>query len=130
MDKIGFPEWLTSEIEKRGLTKAEFAKQSGLSASHITRITNGEQTPGSDTIVEIARVLNLPPEDVFRRVVGIKSRGEDEEIGQLAYRISKLPAEDQQIIDDLIQAMLSRRGIFTNEKNNTSNSAAPSAQQI
>jgi len=130
MDKIGFAEWLTYEIEKRGLTKAEFAKQSGLSASHITRITSGEQTPGSDAIVGIARALKLPPEDVFRRVAGIKNNEENEEVEQLAYRISKLPAEDQQIIDDLIQAMLSRRGIFTKEKNNTSNTEAPSAQQI
>lgn len=71
MNKVDFTEWLESVLLERRMSRAELARASGISAPHISRIMNGEQSPGVDAITAIARAIDKSPEEVFRRVAGI-----------------------------------------------------------
>ncbi|WP_075064571.1 helix-turn-helix transcriptional regulator [Ornatilinea apprima] len=123
-----FKEWLDKSLDDRNWKYADLARFTGLDSAVISNIVNGRRGLGIDTAALIGDVLAVRPDFLLRLYGALPPIPKEEnEIEQLAYRISKLPAEDQQIIDDLIQAMLSRRGIFTNEKNNISNTEAPSA---
>jgi transcriptional regulator with XRE-family HTH domain len=102
MDKFEFIEWLEDQLKQLGMNRADLARASGLSATHITRILNGEQTPGVDGILAIAKGITKPPEEVFRRVAGL-SRPEQDPVGDEAvYLISLLPnSRKRQVLDYL-----------------------------
>lgn len=127
-----FKEWLDKSLEGRNWKYADLARITGLDSAVISNIVNGRRGLGIDTAALIGDVLGVRPDFLLRLYGALPPIPKEEnEVEQLAYRISKLPAEDQQIIDDLIQAMLSRRGIFANEKHSSSSSnEAPAAQQV
>ena len=70
MRKIVFGEWIQSELEKRGLTIADLARLGNTSSSTLWRIVRGERNAGIDSVLAIARGLNLSPFEVFSRVIG------------------------------------------------------------
>lgn len=92
MSKVEFIEWLEHILNDRGMSRADLARASGLSAPHISRILNGEQSPGNEAIVSIARAINKPPEEVFRRVVGLRPVDPPEN-EELNYLFDMLPEE-------------------------------------
>lgn len=47
------------------MDKAQLAKRAGVSASEITRVENGERTPGDGLKCVIASALNMPVERLF-----------------------------------------------------------------
>lgn len=63
-----FTEWLQREMEKRGWNQAELSRRSGVTTAQVSRINTGEQRPGPTVCRAFARALQLPPEEVFRRV--------------------------------------------------------------
>jgi transcriptional regulator with XRE-family HTH domain len=71
MGKITFIEWLAEIMKSKGKSKADLARSSGLSPAQITRITTGEQGPGIDTIVALARALDIPATEVFKKAAGL-----------------------------------------------------------
>lgn len=62
-----FGDWLNSVLLERGMTRFELARLSGISASHIHRITTGERGAGEKTIAAVSKALQIPPEEVFRK---------------------------------------------------------------
>jgi transcriptional regulator with XRE-family HTH domain len=71
MNKTDFIEWLEIVLHEQKMSKADLARATGISASHITRIMNGDQSPGINNIVLIARAIKKRPEEVFRKIAGI-----------------------------------------------------------
>lgn len=61
-----FSEWLTREIETRGLSQAELAYKAGVSAATISHVLSGARNAGADLCVAIAKALGYSPEYVFR----------------------------------------------------------------
>lgn len=65
MDK--FSEWLLKQIDERGMKLSELAREAKLGSGTLNHIIAGRRNPGVDVCNAIARVFNLPPEDVLRR---------------------------------------------------------------
>ncbi|MGC1374647.1 MAG: helix-turn-helix transcriptional regulator, partial [Anaerolineales bacterium] len=77
MTNSNFIDWLRKELEERGWSQAELARQSKLSPAQITRLLNGERGIGETGLNAIARALRLPPETVFRAAGMLPNRATD-----------------------------------------------------
>jgi transcriptional regulator with XRE-family HTH domain len=64
---MDFVNWLNEELGKRDWSIRELARRSGISHASISQVLNRHRYPGSDFCLAIARGLQLPPEEVFRR---------------------------------------------------------------
>lgn len=67
IDRKAFGSWLQKERERRGLTQADLARQSGLSRAVIHKIESGASLPGIRTFIAISDVLHLSPTHLFRQ---------------------------------------------------------------
>jgi transcriptional regulator with XRE-family HTH domain len=61
-----FSKWLLEKIEESGWSYSEIGRRGHISHARISPVINGEK-PGWDFCVAIARVFQVPPEEVFRR---------------------------------------------------------------
>lgn len=52
--------------EAAGLTQERLAWAAGLHQTEIARIESGQRNPGLDTIIKVARGLELAPAELFR----------------------------------------------------------------
>lgn len=69
---IEFARWLRKELAARQerdprWTQTYLARRAGVSHSTISRIMGARHYPQMDTLMAIARALNLPPHEVFRQ---------------------------------------------------------------
>lgn len=110
-----FTDWLTSELDTRGWSRAEAARRGGISASILDKIISGYSQPGDKTCRGLARAFGLTTEEVMRRAGLIPSRGttdvRDPELRALMVEIADLvhgmtPAQRRYFID---QVRLMRR---------------------
>lgn len=63
---ISFADWLTAEMNQRGLSQSDLARQAGLARSVINKITNHiNKKPDPETCKAIARGLQKSPITVF-----------------------------------------------------------------
>lgn len=51
--------------ERRGLTQEQLGWAAGIHQTAIARIEKGERKPSLDTILKLARGLEVPPADLF-----------------------------------------------------------------
>lgn len=130
-----FGAWLKEQIEKCEMTQGEFARRVGLQQSQISRIISGERGTTIEVLEGIARVLRVPPEDVFRIAAGYGLQSEKSNlIQQIEYLVLDLPEEEQ---DNIYQYALLRhrlaeeRGKYDAQKDdkNKRPSAPPAATQ-
>lgn len=56
-------------ISHSGKSMSRIARESGLSLSHVSRISRGERTPSPDVILRLAIVLGANAMDVLSAVV-------------------------------------------------------------
>jgi transcriptional regulator with XRE-family HTH domain len=61
-----FPEWLETELKKRGWRPSDLAQAAGLYPATVNRVLNRERQAGPDVCNAIARALGQPPEKIFR----------------------------------------------------------------
>jgi len=69
-----FVEWLNSAIEAKGWSRAEFARQTKLSPSQVTRLLNGERGIGEQSLNSIAIALKLPASLLFEKAGFLPSK--------------------------------------------------------
>jgi transcriptional regulator with XRE-family HTH domain len=63
-----FGEWLLEVIQGRGWSQADLARASGLTRAAISNYVNNKITyPDEHALARIARALQLPPEELYRR---------------------------------------------------------------
>jgi transcriptional regulator with XRE-family HTH domain len=111
-----FPDWLNEQLRISGWKPTDLAKRAGIDDGVISRIISRERKPSSGTLKKIARALNLPEEEVFHAADILKGDPINDRAARLAYRIGQLPAEDQEIIDAMIDGLYSRRKIRGDKK--------------
>jgi transcriptional regulator with XRE-family HTH domain len=110
-----FSDWLTSKLADEGLKPADLAKRMGKDPSVISRFLSGERLPATETIVEIARALRVPPEEVFRAAVGLPPKGEStEKLDEAVHVLGLLDLDDLEEIIQIARLKLDRDE--TNEK--------------
>jgi len=61
-----FAAWLTSEMDRRGWTNSELARQAGIAQSNISMVISGQKNPGLSFCVNVAQAFGYPPERVLR----------------------------------------------------------------
>ena len=92
-----FKDWLSKELNKRDWIPAQLAKASGVGADVISRILSGDSGGRCDTLVQIAKGLNLPPELVLSKAGIIPRLPEgSEEIKEFLYLFSKYPGDEKE----------------------------------
>lgn len=109
MTTISFQEWLNEQLRLEGWTQADLARIAKVDGGVISRLLTGERSPKPETLVSIAKAFRLPPEQLFRIAGVLPSHSINERSTRLAYRISQLPAEDQETIDAMIDGLYNRR---------------------
>lgn len=72
-----FVTWLGIEIEKRGWSYSETARQCGISQSIISKVMSYTSTPGLDFCVGIAKAFGIPVESVLRKAGLLPDSPED-----------------------------------------------------
>lgn len=65
--ETGFSEWLQQQMDERGWSQADLARNSGLTRAAISNYVNAVRAaPDADSCVALARAFKLPPEHVLR----------------------------------------------------------------
>lgn len=61
-----FSEWLLKELNRRGWSQADLAREAGLTRGGVSLLISQNRMPGVETVVGIARAFNLPTDEVLR----------------------------------------------------------------
>lgn len=56
-----FRDWLTEELNRRGWSKSELARQAGLSPSIVSKMLLGDRNITADQCIKLAQALGLSP---------------------------------------------------------------------
>lgn len=62
-----FCQWLKTELQARGWSQDDLARQTGISYGVIHDILNDYRTPDPELCAHIAKALRISPEIIFRR---------------------------------------------------------------
>ncbi len=102
-----FSKWLQNEIDKRGWSQADLAREAGLSRGAVGNVLRQERDPGKEFLIGISRALHIPPEEIFR-IAGFlpETRDEDPLAKEAAYLVGLLPEEQKQVVVDYIRFLL------------------------
>jgi len=108
---MDFSDWLIAEMNKRGWSQADLAREAGLNRQVISTYVNRQrEKPDSNVLIAIARAFNLPPEIVFRRAGLLPPKPPDTEYGEeLLYLLSQLSPQEQAEILDYIRFKASKK---------------------
>ena len=93
----------------KGLSQEKFAEKAELSQQHISRIENGQTYPGVATLAKIAKVLNIPMDDLVDTNVKDK---EDRYTLEILRKLEFLGVEDKHKIEGYIDRVLDENGII------------------
>lgn len=109
-------EWLAEELQRAGISQAEVARKSGVSAAHITKVLKGERGLGESALRAIAEALKIPPEQAFREVGFLPPvPAKTEQTEQLLYLFNQLPQNEKDRLIHHIEAtlmILEREGLI------------------
>lgn len=74
-----FAKWLEDELKSRRWTRADLSRATGLSQTAFSQIFKGQRKPGPDLCIAVARALEVPEEDVFRKAGLLPEKPEDDD---------------------------------------------------
>jgi transcriptional regulator with XRE-family HTH domain len=107
-----FANWLEEELERRGWNQATLAERADVNAASISNIIRGRRAPAPETLLGIARALDLPATTLYRRAGLLPSipsaKGEKEE--QLLDYFRNLPPESQELLLTLARTLHTQAG--------------------
>lgn len=110
MAKIDFPNWLQDELNERGWSQSDLARESGIMPASISRILQGTRNPGPEACTAIANALGFPVETIFRVAGLLPERVDiDEETQQMMHLFEQLADDDQEALISLAQFFIERR---------------------
>ena len=106
-DKCWFSEWLQSEMDNRGWSQADLAREAGVTRAAINGVLTGARGPGNELCVAIANAFHLTPEVVFR-AAGLlpPAREPDPLASEAAHLVSLLPEDKKQIAVEYIRFLV------------------------
>lgn len=105
-----FGEWLREQIKLSGKTQAEFSDLIGIEQPHLSRIINGGRNASNQVLENIAIILGLPAESVFRQAGILRQKPElDQKIEDLNHLMRELPPGDLEEIELIIRMKLNRQ---------------------
>ena len=81
----------------------DLAEKTGLSANYIGMVERGEKIPSLETFINIANALGISADMVLTDVIDIGYTVKD---SMLDEKLSKLPADEREIIYDVVDTMI------------------------
>jgi len=98
-----FQQWLKDELDKRYWTYNELARQADLSSAYVSMVMTGQRNPGEKFCTGVAKALNLPISDVFRRAGILPAKPPADSLAETALHLFRLLSEQDQ---DRLLAMM------------------------
>lgn len=99
-----FGEWLRDELNKKKISQTELAHIIRVTPAQVSRILSGERSTTSETLVEIAHALRLPPEFIFEKAGILPTKHELSPIKRkLAHLAEDLPDSDIEMAIALLE---------------------------
>lgn len=108
--------WLTEELRARGWSMREMARRVGVSHTAIVNIAHGRARPSAGLCREIARVLRVPPEHVFR-LAGLlpPDPPESPSLVEANFLFAQLCEDEQDILLTMMRALVEKRSAITQQ---------------
>jgi transcriptional regulator with XRE-family HTH domain len=105
-----FVRWLEEELEKRGWSQADLARNSGVSRASISNIVTSYRTPGPDVCSGIAQAFHIPAEEVFRRAGLLPPKPEETLANKEALTLFETLSDDEKVhIIEYMRFLVERR---------------------
>lgn len=73
--QTNFVIWLIEEMEQRGWSNSELARQAGIVPSTLSKVISGHNKPGLEFCIGVAQAFDYPPERVLRQAGLLPDRG-------------------------------------------------------
>lgn len=105
-----FTHFIEEELERRGWSRADLARASGISQSMLSHIWAGTRNPGTEVCEGIARAFKMPPETVYRAAGLLPPVArEDELTAEILHLAGKMTPEELEEYKDYARMKLARR---------------------
>lgn len=105
-----FGKWLLTELENRNWSQSDLSKRSGLSRGTISNLINGTRGVGADSLLTIAKALNLPPEQIFEAAnILPKKNNTDPWIDKISHRLVLISKENRAVLERIIEAFIAEK---------------------
>ena len=102
--------WLKGELGRRGWSLREVARRVGVSHTAIINVANGRTKPGADLCRQIALVLQVPPETVFRRAGLLPPEmPETATLLEASFLFARLSADEQETLLTMMRALVEKQ---------------------
>jgi len=102
-----FEEWIDKELYKRGWSRREAARRSGISASMMNKVINGEANPGISFYRGIAEAFGLSIVEVLIRAGELKS--EELALEEVNEKYIQLPEWQQKVVMKFIDSLIEEK---------------------
>ena len=105
-----FGEWLSEELNIRGMSQADLVRASGLSKQNISQLVNDTRSPGIESCKAISDALMLDTQYVLRKAKLLPPAREElsQEIQEIIQLAEHIPAHEQRYLLDLVRAYAQR----------------------
>jgi transcriptional regulator with XRE-family HTH domain len=93
-----FGSWLLNVLREKEISQSELARRAHISKGTVSNLINGTSGIGEDSLIAIAKALNLPPEILFEKAGKFRPKPELSFIKrQLLHLAEGLPDSDVEI---------------------------------
>lgn len=97
VDNLSFSDWLTTQLQEKGMSQADLARKSGVTRQAINNYVNGmRQSPDMNSVKKIARALGVPVEEVLRITNILPPTTIPPELERLRFILGLLPPDRQE----------------------------------
>lgn len=96
--------------DRAGLNQTELAERVGMVQETISRMERGAYAPSFETLVDLAKALNVEVRDFFEVGDWAARDGRDDPLTRLVAKLTELSNDDVEWIDKLVTTALSRKG--------------------
>jgi len=91
-----FGDWLKRELKERNISQYALAKKIDVTPTHINHIINHRRKPSADMLKAIAKGLQLPVEEIYRRAGILKPVTENtKQTEELLYLFDQFPDNEK-----------------------------------
>lgn len=87
--RIYFSEWLQAEMDKRGWSQSDLARNADLNRAVINKLLNGKSHPQHPTLEAISRALRIPIEITYRAAGLLPSTPDNDDVVEEAIHVLK-----------------------------------------
>lgn len=110
MPTLEFANWLQQQLNHRNWNQVELARRADISTAGISKIMSGDRKLGIDSLMGIARALNVSTDEVLRQagllpMPASATTDERRSVQDLHKKIDKLNQTDRRIIADMVNRM-------------------------